>query len=591
MMLELVAIASWILGPPGPGRLPDVRSVSVEGDYAVVRSFGISLHYLGPLQDSPAPGDAPTAFTYRIPLHPGPAGGRRLRVGTGVIGAFLNGMPIWNQFAPLSYGGANVWHYDAVALRKRGVEPSAPGLLDELAATGPPQTAQRAPRSAALLIGFALDGYPIYAAAGAKSSYRLRGITQRHSWPDGTELTPEQYGPDVNAEAPLGTFAEDYEYVAGSGDLDESNGRLYNGGYGYFLTSGYPYSIGPTYYGKMHTAPRLPARVASKGVTITASTDRIVAGAQVSFAFKAAHDFEYVHEKPIHLLIASSDLSEFAHIHPDLLDNGAYQVTHTFARPGRYRLWADYSLAGEAPRVDSFDVTVSGTAVPTQPARPASSLRVKISFEPLRAGADIPITLHLSGELEKLEPYLGAWAHVVIVSGDLETYAHAHPVEQAPALAGPHSHTVAGPAPGELRVVTSFPKAGRYKLWAQFQLAGEVLTFPFDLRVAPGAAAGKSQAIPDGAPVIHVTQHGYDPPRLEIPAGLPVKIAFVRDNSPSCGSEVVFPALGIRKALAPNSTVVIDLRAQAAGEISFTCGMGMYRGMIISQYKTSKRSD
>ena len=140
--------------------------------------------------------------------------------------------------------------------------------------------------------------------------------------------------------------------------------------------------------------------------------------------------------------------------------------------------------------------------------------------------------------------------------------------------------------------MTSFPKTGRYKLWAQFQVADEVLTFPFDLQVAAAASVpATTAAVPSGALVIHVTQHGYDPPRLEIPAGGAVKLAFVRDNSPTCGGEVVFPALGIRKTLAPNSTVVIELPAQPAGEISFGCGMGMFRGMIISQYRTSKRSD
>ena len=63
-----------------------------------------------------------------------------------------------------------------------------------------------------------------------------------------------------------GTYYEDYEYVAGLGDLDEHNGRQCktpeypDGIYAYFVTVDeenlpvYPYVIGTTYYGKPLTA-------------------------------------------------------------------------------------------------------------------------------------------------------------------------------------------------------------------------------------------------------------------------------------------------------------------------------------------------
>ena len=73
-----------------------------------------------------------------------------------------------------------------------------------------------------------------------RSSYRLH--TERTCWPDGTVLAPGQMA-RVTAEFPLGTFAEDYEYAAGWGDLDQYNGRFARtpeypeGTYAYFLTS------------------------------------------------------------------------------------------------------------------------------------------------------------------------------------------------------------------------------------------------------------------------------------------------------------------------------------------------------------------
>jgi hypothetical protein len=96
------------------------------------------------------------------------------------------------------------------------------------------------------LIGWAADGFPIYARYGhsdandaasaiavMKGSYRLK-------------TTPDANRPAVSAYA-LGTFQQDYEYVAGYGDLDECNGRtgvtpeFPQGIYHYYATDSYPY--------------------------------------------------------------------------------------------------------------------------------------------------------------------------------------------------------------------------------------------------------------------------------------------------------------------------------------------------------------
>jgi plastocyanin domain-containing protein len=122
-----------------------------------------------------------------------------------------------------------------------------------------------------------------------------------------------------------------------------------------------------------------------------------------------------------------------------------------------------------------------------------------------------------------------------------------------------------------------------YKMWAQFQQNGTVITVPFVLHVGAAEQPKPAGAIPPNAMRIQVSQHGYAPARLEIPANKAMTLAFIRDMSPSCGAEIVFPALGIRKAIAPGSTVLIELPAQKAGDISFSCGMGMFRGMVIAR--------
>jgi hypothetical protein len=96
------------------------------------------------------------------------------------------------------------------------------------------------------LVGWAADGFPIYArygyssasnaASGLKtitSSYRIKSVA------DSNRPATSRY--------PMGTFMQDYEYVAGLGDLDECNGRtgvtpeFPKGIYHYYATDTYPY--------------------------------------------------------------------------------------------------------------------------------------------------------------------------------------------------------------------------------------------------------------------------------------------------------------------------------------------------------------
>ncbi|MEP3480866.1 MAG: YHYH protein [Fuerstiella sp.] len=99
------------------------------------------------------------------------------------------------------------------------------------------------------LIGWAADGFPIYAQFGYKdpndprsgvkellSAYRLKKGRRKSSSRDTTS-------PDGNHD---GAFVNDYEFVSAIGDLDECNGRqcvtpeFPEGTYAYFLTSEFP---------------------------------------------------------------------------------------------------------------------------------------------------------------------------------------------------------------------------------------------------------------------------------------------------------------------------------------------------------------
>jgi RND family efflux transporter MFP subunit len=78
-----------------------------------------------------------------------------------------------------------------------------------------------------------------------------------------------------------------------------------------------------------------------------------------------------------------------------------------------------------------------------------------------------------------------------------------------------------------------------------------------------------------------VSEQGYEPEKLTLRAGTPARITFVRTTDKTCGTEVVFPALNIKRALPLNEAVVIDFTPGKSGEIAFACGMDMLRGLVV----------
>ena len=370
---------------------PDVHSVHSDDRFIYVESAGLSLHSFGPLEanqyDAPL---GPRTFRFRIPLHPRPSTGRHMSTPLGIIGVFVTGVPIYNPIGTTSYQDQNLWHLDAVAASQ--IAPTS--LLTALTSH---------PEHHSPIIGFALDGFPIYGPFGdegrpMKSSYQLRAITRRTTLPDGTLLTPAQQGPDVGPQFPPGTFAEDYEYVKGSGDLDEFNGRSTNGTYAYYLTANaWPYLIGPRYYGEADLPT--PARLTTykdSGAELSTDVQEIHAGEPVHLTFSfEARFLETVHQRPIHLAVVSKDLKDFHHIHPEPVPGDALSVLHTFAHAGEYWLYADYTAPGKAATIARFTLTVKpGREIPVEPGRPTGVHVTWKPEKPLRAGEIFPSRLN-----------------------------------------------------------------------------------------------------------------------------------------------------------------------------------------------------
>jgi hypothetical protein len=96
------------------------------------------------------------------------------------------------------------------------------------------------------LVGFALDGFPVYARYGYTTAMDSTSAVKVMTGSWQLKSTPDSGRPSTTTY-PMGAFTQDYEYVAGSGDLDECNGRtdvtpeFPCGIYHYYITDTYPF--------------------------------------------------------------------------------------------------------------------------------------------------------------------------------------------------------------------------------------------------------------------------------------------------------------------------------------------------------------
>ena len=278
-------IYSYMLNTTGAtgynGIIANVQQVEYSNNFTYVSASGIPDYNIGPWPGNP---NTPSNqnYVFKIPRNPVEETGIKTSTPLGHQAVLMNGTVTYNSLDAFSYNNQGIWHQDANVFEAGSFDASG-GHSQQFGAyhyhQGPVElfsnidSSQHSP-----IIGFSFDGFPIYGPFGyantsgtgpirrMQAGYQLRNITQRNSLPDGSNLTPPQWGPAVGTQYPLGSFVEDYEFISGSGDLDEYNGRFCvtpeypNGIYAYFVTmttignSVYPHMIGPEYYGDVETA-------------------------------------------------------------------------------------------------------------------------------------------------------------------------------------------------------------------------------------------------------------------------------------------------------------------------------------------------
>lgn len=229
-------------------------------------------------------------------------------------------------------------------------------------------------------------------------------------------------------------------------------------------------------------------------------------------AGRQIRNFEKTHSKYLHLIIVSSDLTEFYHKHPQLQADGAFGLERfAFPRESSYTLFFDFKPVGASGVLVRKEVAV-GRGVRTAPHLEPSRwpvlaeevrLDLKITPEMLTVGQDAQLAFHLSDRrtgtpVADVEPYLAAPAHLVMLSEASLAYVHVHPDREI----SDDSRNSAERFGPEIVFHAAFPEAGRYKGWLQFQRRGEISTIPFVVSAERGRGLGRHEV----AELVHETQ-------------------------------------------------------------------------------------
>jgi Cu+-exporting ATPase len=219
-------------------------------------------------------------------------------------------------------------------------------------------------------------------------------------------------------------------------------------------------------------------------------------------------DLPLDHERPMHTILVGSDLRSFAHIHPRPQDDGSYRVRAT-PDAGNYNLYTEFVRGGEKV-LDRRELAVGSAAgsagggdanlSPDLSPKTVGGTTVALDVpDNIRAGETVQLDFEITDDGEPvtdLGPYLGAAAHVAIVSEDGEDFAHGHgeaKSSEEPAKADGHGggehgdggHGVPEAFGPRVHADHAFEGPGMHKLWAQFERDGRVVTAPFVVEVRP----------------------------------------------------------------------------------------------------------
>ncbi|MEM7228467.1 MAG: YHYH protein [Planctomycetota bacterium] len=251
-------------GDPTHESRPNSRvTMQIDGETRIIRSNGIPDHEPGdfPRQGNP---NAVSVQSHEFRMPANPVARKEVTPMRGPIGVALNGVPFdpgtaeWWSSNGRTHDRSSGWNYEALSGHidlglddhHAHVQPTGTyhyhGLPTGIIEASPHARGDALP-AAMILIGYAADGFPIYAEYAhrdpmdasspltkMRSSYALKAGTR----PDGATGPGGAYD---------GTFVQDWTYLKDTGDLDECNGRFGvtpeypDGTYYYMATDAFPF--------------------------------------------------------------------------------------------------------------------------------------------------------------------------------------------------------------------------------------------------------------------------------------------------------------------------------------------------------------
>ncbi|MBM9458424.1 hypothetical protein JK386_00735 [Nocardioides sp. zg-536] len=172
--------------------------------------------------------------------------------------------------------------------------------------------------------------------------------------------------------------------------------------------------------------------------------------------------YDVQHEKLLHLVAVRHDLGGYRHVHPELDPATGEWSQRLDLDAGSWRLYADYVPSGGSATLTQADVAVAGDFRPTEPPADSDTDTVDgYDVHLARAGSELTFHVTRDGEpVTDLEPYLGAYGHLVAIRADDLSYLHVHPED--------------GASGGSVGFHAALADSARYRLFFEFQHEGKV---------------------------------------------------------------------------------------------------------------------
>ena len=250
------------------------------------------------------------------------------------------------------------------------------------------------------------------------------------------------------------------------------------------------------------------------------------------------------HGKLMHLFLVDTQFQSFAHLHPTRTAWDVFQSDISALPEGRYWIFADLthetgfshtltnliqivkSPNAPLPEIryqDPDDSWHSSASPPPSDAPPEFAIHL-LNHQPFKRDQETELLFtvrHASGRPAPLEPYIGMKSHLILMKHDASVFNHLHPSGTI-SMASLQAFEVrlAGDRPAEiayrridpycelpsveesqdrwlqwerlkpgsdLTFPYTFPQIGRYQIWVQVKVAGQVLTESFEIKVEASA--------------------------------------------------------------------------------------------------------